>query len=108
LAKGYDTGHVKVSFSEADAGITILTLAGRQPSRTPLRFYSLESGVAALRTGSVNLGVIPEGVIVKPTKYKNRWVQWVRPLQNREPEIIVAKLLHYLENDLPVIDFAGL
>jgi len=100
-SKGYKKGRVKVSFPEADAGITILTFPGRQPSRRPLRFYCSESGVTALREGSVNIGIIPEGVTVKPTKYNNR----LRGrLKNREPEIIVAKLLYHLENYPPVID----
>ncbi len=112
LKKGYDNGRLKVSFfdiddptsSEADAVITILTVPGRQLTRRPLRFYCSESGVTALMLGGVNIGVIPEGVIVSPIKHKN---QPFRQLQNREPEIIVVKLLHSLENHLPVIDVAA-
>lgn len=109
LKKGYNNGRLKVSFfnideptsSEADAVITTLTIPGRQPSRRPLRFYCSESGVTALMLGGVSLGVIPEGVIVRPTEHKNKPF---KPLQNREPEIIIAKLLDYFENYLPVID----
>ncbi|MCX6817218.1 MAG: hypothetical protein NTZ93_05115 [Candidatus Beckwithbacteria bacterium] len=106
VAKGHNQGRIKVSFFEdpfsfkADAVMTILTILGRQSRRRPARFSCLMSGVAALRDG-VNIGIIPEGITLRPTKQENRPIE---QLQNREPELVVTRLLHCLENDLPIID----
>lgn len=101
LAKGYPEGRVKVFFPEVDATITMLISPGRQPSRTPLRFHKSESGITILKQGSVTLGVIPAGVIIKPTIYDNQPVQ---PLHYPQPELIVNKLIYYFESYPPVID----